>query len=92
VPRPTPPSDRVLARRRELGEQIRRVRIHHNLTQLDVCRRSGLDVATYSRIEQGHASPLFDTLVRIADAIGVGEVDLMPDPAAESGDASTAGR
>jgi transcriptional regulator with XRE-family HTH domain len=68
------------------------VRIDRNLTQLDVCRRSGLDVATYSRIEQGHASPLFDTLVRIADAIGVGEVDLMPDPAAGPGETPTAGR
>lgn len=90
--RPTPPSDRVLARRRELGSQIRRVREHHNLTQQMVCDRSGLDVATYSRIEQGHASPRFDTLVRIADAIGVGEVDLMPDPAAGAGDPPAAGR
>lgn len=69
MPRPTPPE--VLARRREVGDQIRRVREHHNLSQQDVCGRSGIDVASYSRIEQGHASPLLDTLIRIADAIGV---------------------
>lgn len=68
--RPTPPDDRVLARRRQLGEQIRRVRLHHNKSQREVCEASGIDVATYSRIEQGHASPLADTLIRIADAIG----------------------
>ncbi|MFH9417999.1 helix-turn-helix domain-containing protein [Streptomyces rochei] len=47
------------------------MRLHLSLSQRDVCGRSGIDVATYSRIEQGHASPLLDTLIRIADAIGV---------------------
>ncbi|MFJ3820327.1 helix-turn-helix domain-containing protein [Streptomyces nodosus] len=75
--RPTPPDDRVITRRRQVGEQIRRVREHHHLTQLDVCGRSGIDVATYSRIEQGHSSPLLDTLIRIADAIGVPLRDLV---------------
>jgi transcriptional regulator with XRE-family HTH domain len=77
VPRPTPPDARVIARRRAVGEQIRRVRLEHNLTQLQVCDRTGIDVAQYSRIEQGHASPLLDTLIRIADAIGVPLVDLV---------------
>lgn len=71
MPRPTPPDERVIARRRQVGEQIRRVREHLNLTQLDVCGRSGIDVATYSRIENGHSSPVLDTLIRIADAMGV---------------------
>jgi transcriptional regulator with XRE-family HTH domain len=60
-----------------VGEQIRRVREHHDLTQSDVCGRSGIDIATYSRIEQGHSSPLLDTLIRIADAIGVSLRDLV---------------
>ena len=68
--RPTPPDDRVVARRRQVGEQIRRVREDRDLTQHDVCGLSGIDVATYSRIEQGHSSPKLDTLIRIADAIG----------------------
>ncbi|MGW7673524.1 helix-turn-helix protein [Streptomyces sp. 3212.3] len=71
MPRPTQSDERVLARRRAVGERIRHVREHHNLTQLEVCSRSGVDVASYSRIEQGHASPKLDTLIRIADAIGV---------------------
>ncbi|WP_395576042.1 helix-turn-helix domain-containing protein [Streptomyces sp. BK79] len=36
-----------------------------------MCGRSGIDVATYSRIEQGHSSPKLDTLIRIADAMGI---------------------
>ncbi|MEV4335787.1 helix-turn-helix transcriptional regulator [Streptomyces sp. NPDC049590] len=75
--RPTPPADRVIARRRLVGQQIRRVRETYNLSQLDVCGRSGIDVATYSRIEQGHSSPKLDTLIRIADAIGVRLADLV---------------
>ncbi|MFE3853461.1 helix-turn-helix domain-containing protein [Streptomyces griseorubiginosus] len=77
MPRPTPPDDRVIVRRRQVGEQIRRVREHHDLTQHDVCGRSGIDIATYSRIEQGHSSPLLDTLIRIADAIGCELADLV---------------
>ena len=77
MPRPTIPTERVIARRRAVGDQIRRVREHRNLTQQQVCDRSGIDVATYSRIEQGHSSPLLDTLIRIADAIGVELPDLM---------------
>ena len=40
-----------------------------------MCEASGIDIATYSRIEQGHASPLADTLIRIADAIGCSPKD-----------------
>ncbi|MER7967655.1 helix-turn-helix transcriptional regulator [Streptomyces sp. NPDC096080] len=71
MPRPTPPTDRVLARRREVGAQIRHVREYLNLSQPELCHRAGLDVPTYSRIEGGKASPLLDTLIRIADALGV---------------------
>ncbi|TQE35489.1 helix-turn-helix domain-containing protein [Streptomyces ipomoeae] len=75
--RPTPPDDRVLARRREVGDHIRHVREHHNLSQRHVCERTGIDPATYSRIEQGHASPKLDTLIRIADVIGVSLAELV---------------
>lgn len=77
VSRPTPPDDRVIARRREVGEHIRHVRVERNLSQREVCERTGIDVATYSRIEQGHSSPLLDTLIRIADAIGVPLAELV---------------
>ncbi|MFH9401529.1 MULTISPECIES: helix-turn-helix domain-containing protein [unclassified Streptomyces] len=60
-----------------MGDQIRRVRLAHHLSQRDVCERTGIDMASYSRIEQGHASPLLDTLIRIADAIGVPLGDLV---------------
>ncbi|MEW2567611.1 helix-turn-helix transcriptional regulator [Streptomyces sp. NPDC047070] len=42
-----------------------------------MCDRSGIDVASYSRIEQGHSSPRIDTLIRIADAMGVELAELV---------------
>jgi transcriptional regulator with XRE-family HTH domain len=44
---------------------------------LGACGRSGIDVAAYSRIEQGHASRRLDTLIGIADAIGLPLADLV---------------
>ncbi|MYV56489.1 helix-turn-helix transcriptional regulator [Streptomyces sp. SID3212] len=69
--------DRIIARRRVVGERIRQARIRANLSQESVGLRSGIDRASYNRIEQGHASPLLDTLFRIADAIGVSTSELV---------------
>ena len=78
MPRSIPPPPSVLARRRRIGEQIRAARLRANLTQEQVADRAGgLDRATYNRIEQGHSSPLLDTLILIADAIGVPLSDLV---------------
>ncbi|WP_198601745.1 hypothetical protein [Streptomyces sp. MH60] len=46
MPRPIPPDERVIARRRLVGGRIRHVREHLNSTQPDVCGRSGIDVLT----------------------------------------------
>ncbi|WP_308377902.1 helix-turn-helix transcriptional regulator [Streptomyces sp. ISL-98] len=77
MPRSVPPPDWVLARRRAIGAQIRAARLHTNLTQEAVAARIGMDRATYNRIEQGHASALVDSLILIADAIGVPLADLV---------------
>lgn len=61
----------VLARRQQIGQQIRAARLERNLTQEAVALAIGMDRASYVRIEQGQASPLLDTLILIADAIGV---------------------
>ncbi|MFF2189222.1 helix-turn-helix domain-containing protein [Streptomyces sp. NPDC058155] len=71
MPPSPPPSERVLARRRAVGDQIRAARLHANLTQESVALTAGMNLGQYNRIEQGHSSALLDTLIRIADAIGV---------------------
>jgi len=77
VPRSVPPPDHVLARRRAAGDRIRAARLAAGLTQQAVAERTGMDRATYNRIEQGHSSPLLDSLFLISDAIGTPLADLM---------------
>ncbi|MET9517054.1 helix-turn-helix transcriptional regulator [Streptomyces sp. NPDC002994] len=77
MPRSVPPPDWVIARRRAIGDRIRAARLHANLTQQSVAERIGMDRAAYNRVEQGHSAALIDTLIRIADAIGVPLADLV---------------
>lgn len=77
MPRSTPPPDWVLTRRRVIGDRIRAARLQRDLTQEQVAMRTGIDRATYNRIEQGHASALLDSLILIADAIGTPLSDLV---------------
>lgn len=73
---PMPP-DRVHARRRAIGDRIRQARLHANLTQEQVSLRTGIRISTVSEIENGHRAALIDSLIRIADAIGVPLADLV---------------
>ncbi|MFJ9982584.1 helix-turn-helix domain-containing protein [Streptomyces globisporus] len=67
---PMPP-DRVRARRLQIADAIRAARIGAGLTLEAVSLRTGIRIATLSEIEQGHSSPQLDTLIRVADGIGV---------------------
>ncbi|MDR3081966.1 MAG: helix-turn-helix domain-containing protein [Streptomyces sp.] len=74
---PAPPSPHVLAARRAIGERIRAARLHANLTQEKLAERAGRDRQAVNRIEQGHAAASIDTLICIADALGVPLRDLV---------------
>lgn len=56
---------------------MRAARQHAGLTQETVALRAEIRIATYSRIENGRSYPRLDTLIRIADAIGVPLRDLV---------------
>ncbi|TXS78709.1 helix-turn-helix domain-containing protein [Streptomyces sp. sk2.1] len=77
MPPAQPPTDRVLAARRAVGDRIRDARLHANLTQESVALTADISRHSLNRIEHGYGSPLLDTLVRIADAIGVPLADLV---------------
>nr|WP_316248323.1 helix-turn-helix transcriptional regulator [Streptomyces sp. sk2.1] len=51
--------------------------MHANLTQESVALTADISRHSLNRIEHGYGSPLLDTLVRIADAIGVPLADLV---------------
>ncbi|RLV66374.1 XRE family transcriptional regulator [Streptomyces sp. CBMAI 2042] len=71
MPRSVPPPDWVIARRRSIGRRIRAARESKERTQEQIALSIGMDRATYNRIEQGHSAALVDSLILIADAIGV---------------------
>ncbi|MFG2671342.1 helix-turn-helix domain-containing protein [Streptomyces sp. NPDC048445] len=77
MPRVIPPDPALLERRRRIAAQIRDARLHANLSQQDIVTRTGIDRSAYQDIEHGRASPRVDTLLRIADAIGVSAADLV---------------
>lgn len=77
VPRVIPPDPALLERRRRIAAQIREARLRANLSQQDIVTRTGIDRSAYQDIEHGRASPRVDTLLRIADAIGVPAAELV---------------
>ncbi|GAA3489682.1 MULTISPECIES: helix-turn-helix domain-containing protein [Streptomyces] len=70
---PAEPPARVLTRRRAVGD----ARKAAGLTQEAVALRIGMERHNDNRIEQGHASARLDSLLLIADAIGVPLADLV---------------
>ncbi|GGQ83931.1 helix-turn-helix transcriptional regulator [Streptomyces flaveolus] len=78
---PAPPPDWVLDHRRLVGARIRAARLHASLTQEKLAELAGLDRQAINRIENGHASPLLDNLLRIARAIGEDPGDIIRWPA-----------
>ena len=77
MPRPTPPDPALIERRRRIGRRIQAARLHANLTQQAVAERADMDRASYQKIEYANVSPRLDTLLRIADAIGIPLADLV---------------
>lgn len=72
-----PPPDRVLERRRAIGDHIRAARLESSLTQEKLAELAGMDRQSINRIEQGHQAAIIDNLIRIADALKVPLADLV---------------
>jgi transcriptional regulator with XRE-family HTH domain len=81
------PSENVQPMRRSarpqpaLGEAVRQLREKRGATQEAVARNAGITTATLSLIERGQANPTWDTLKKIADALGssMGELGKLAD-------------
>lgn len=67
----------VIAHRRAIGEHIRTTRRAQRVSQELLAERAGMDRQTINRIEQGHQSPILDSLIRIAAALDVPLADLV---------------
>jgi transcriptional regulator with XRE-family HTH domain len=71
----------MLVSRAQLGAAIAGARTKAGLTQAELAQRAGLDEATVSALEQGQYRPAADELSRLAQALGVDELDLLRRPA-----------
>ncbi len=85
MPSAAPQPDWVIARRRDIGDQIRAVRVEAKLSQQNLAERAGLDRQSINRIEQGHQSPVVDNLIRIAGALEVPLAELVREPPSADG-------
>jgi transcriptional regulator with XRE-family HTH domain len=57
--------------RRLLGEQLRRLRLERELSQVQLAARAGLTYKFIGQVELGRKDPGAETLVRLANALGV---------------------
>lgn len=71
--------------RRLVGANFARLRREKGLTQEEVAERSGFSQQYLSGLEQGHRNPTVVTLHELAQALGVGHLDLLA-PEASGGE------
>jgi transcriptional regulator with XRE-family HTH domain len=57
---------------RELGQRLRSAREAAGLTQEEAAHKAGIDYKRWQRLEQGTVNPTIRTLIRVADALGIG--------------------
>ena len=64
--------------RKGLGKRIRTLRKLKALTQEELGEKAGISYKFVGEIERGEVNPSLDSLVRIANALGVKAGDLFP--------------
>jgi transcriptional regulator with XRE-family HTH domain len=69
--------------RGRVGARIRRERLRKGLTQTELARRIDTGDAQISRWENGRALPVLDTLIALAEALGVQPETFFVEPDAE---------
>jgi transcriptional regulator with XRE-family HTH domain len=71
----------MLVSRAKLGAAVAEARTKAGLTQAELASRASLDEATLAALEQGQYKPESHELSRLAEALGVDELDLLRRPA-----------
>lgn len=54
-----------------IGKNVRKIRKEKGISILDLSKKTNLSKSTISDLETGKSSPTIDTLMKIADALGV---------------------
>ncbi len=61
----------------KLSDRIRLIRKAHQLTQADVANRMNIATSTYGQIERNSSKATYETLLRVAQALGVSIIFLI---------------
>ena len=70
-----------------LGARIRELRMAQGMTQEAAAAASGIDYKRWQRLEAGAVNPTVQTLVRVADALGLSVWTVVEGPRNARGDA-----
>lgn len=62
---------------KQLGQNIRRIRLRRKMTQGDICRKLDLDRSYMSAIESGKKNITLKKLEELADALDVSASELL---------------
>lgn len=60
-----------------IGRQLKELRLRQRLTISDLSKQTGVSVSYISKIENGQATPSFDVIKRISDALEMGIEDVI---------------
>ena len=61
----------------KLGQNLRKLRLKKNMSQVDLATSLNVDRAYISNIENGRMNPTLSTLEKLAEAIGVNSSELL---------------
>jgi transcriptional regulator with XRE-family HTH domain len=62
---------------KKLGENLKRVRIKKDITQIEIARRLGVDRSFVSNIENGKNNPTLSTITSLAKVLDVPSTELL---------------
>lgn len=64
--------------RREIGNNLKRVRKKKNLKQVEIAVDAGINPSYYSKIERGEVNPSLEKVYRIIKALNIRSSDILP--------------
>lgn len=62
---------------KKLGENLKRIRIKKNITQVEIAKKLGVDRSFVSNLENAKTNPTLATITNLAQVLGVSANDLL---------------
>jgi len=62
----------------KISKKLKSLRLERNLTQLELAKKSGINVNYYSKVERGEATPSIVTFGKMLKALKVKSSDILP--------------